>query len=93
MNTNADIYREMIKTVAKVLAGISLSVGSFISIVILIALGVPGAAVRVGGYDVVVSSTLVFVAIALAFTFLFLSCLILTLLFPLVDIENDATSN
>ena len=88
MLSQAEIYTEILRTVSKVFSGVSLALASFISIVFVLALDVPGNLVTVGGYKVAFTPTLALWTISLAFSFLVISCLSLALLL-LVETNND----
>ncbi|MBE9060556.1 hypothetical protein [cf. Phormidesmis sp. LEGE 11477] len=90
MFTQAESTFEIIKTISKVLSGVSLALISFLSIVFMLVIDAPGNIVRVGGYEVTFTPTLALFTGALSFSFLASSCLMLA---SLLLIEADDDSN
>lgn len=88
MFTQAEIYSEIVKTISKVLSGVSLALASFLSIVFVLVLDAPGNVVKVGGYEVAFTPTLALFAVALSFSFLVFSCLMLASLL-LIDTDTN----
>lgn len=89
MFSRREVYREIIQTIVKVLSGTSLALASFISIVFILTLDVPGNTVRVSGYDVVFTSTLAIYAVVLSFFLLAFACL-LTASLLLIGTKHDS---
>ncbi|MGD1865448.1 MAG: hypothetical protein ACFB0D_12910 [Phormidesmis sp.] len=92
MSLKAEVYREIIKTIAKVFSGVSLALASFISIVFVLTLDIPGNIVKVGGYEVAFTPTLALFTTALSFSFLAIACLIFTILL-LPEMANDSIND
>lgn len=93
MFTQAEVYSEIIKTISKVLSGVSLALTSFLSIVFVLVIDAPRNIVKVGGYEVAFTPTLALFTGALSFSFLALSCLTLATLLligPAYD-SNDVS--
>ena len=87
MASKAEAYSEIVRAIAKILSGITVSLVSFITIAYTIQLSVPGDVVIVGGYEVVASTKLLISAVAISLVLLLSVCLTLSLLL-LVDDEN-----
>lgn len=92
MYSQLEIYREIISTISKVFSGVALALASFISIVFVLVLNTPGNVVKVSGYDVVFTPTLVLFSVALSFSFLTIACLLLASLL-LIDAKDDTSYN
>ncbi|MEL6470024.1 MAG: hypothetical protein AAFQ74_09870 [Cyanobacteria bacterium J06623_4] len=90
MSAQAYAYGEIIKTIAKFFAGLASSIGSFVGIVAIVAIGTQVPSIVVGGVEVVPSPTLLIVAVASVFLLLFQACVILSLL---SFVDNDDVSN
>ena len=91
MSTKSEVYREIIKAIAKVFSGISLALGSFISIVFVLVIDVPGNVVRFSGYEITFTPTLVLFTTSLSLSCLVIACL--TFVFLLLLETENASAN
>ena len=92
MNPKTEAYSEIIKTTARIFSGVATSLVSFITIVYTIGLSIPGNAVTVGGYDVIISAKLLVASAAISFSLLLFVCLTLSLLVLINDNNADSVN-
>jgi len=92
MLSQTEIYSEIVRTISRVLSGVSLALASFISIAFVLALDVPGNVITIGGYSVIFTPTLALLSASLSVSFLAFSCLSLFLL-PLIGPKNDSSND
>lgn len=92
MYSQPEIYREIIRTISKVFSSVALALASFISIVFVLVLNTPGTIIRVSGYDVAFTPTLVLLSATLSFSSLAIACLLLASLL-LIETEDDSSYN